>query len=571
MDTVSALTVDVTSAATGDADVVYGVNVGNLASADGTVLERAIRIGSGWDEALDVNGTLISLAELQALDGSIDLTSEITGTLPVANGGTGATTLNNLITLGTHTTGNYLATLADAGNSFFTVSGSGSESAAVTLDIADDSLNFAQLSDSLVVDATTTFDLDTNTADLNFDGGTLFIDQGANSIGIGDITPDDLLNVHSASAAAGIAITSLGTDTDAYLGFQVADGTNLFTIGVDDSDSDKFKIATSALGTSDRLVIDSAGDIGVGVSDPDIKLEVFETVAEAQLKLSYDATRYAQFQTDSAGDLVVDAQGGDVFLNDESLFVCTGGSCPSGTPASTGTIIAESRIGIGTSDPVAPLELVNNVQSGVDAYTDFQVLLHDSGTAATSIGLGVETDTLIFNTDAEYDFYIDGAATPEVSIDNATSTFQGDLVIAGKLDVDTIDPVYTIDGIKYATYGHSTIGIKEEVVQTLQLTKRNKRSGYYEHSVAFGDLEEGSDLWLFYQISNFGDAWESLGVALTPSFDGRVFYEKDIENNRLLIKGTNSGRFPCVSLLTAMMELNGQISDLTRAQDGQAM
>jgi len=31
--------------------------------------------------------------------------------LPVSEGGTGATSLNNLITLGTHTTGNYVATI----------------------------------------------------------------------------------------------------------------------------------------------------------------------------------------------------------------------------------------------------------------------------------------------------------------------------------------------------------------------------------------------------------------------------------------------------------------------------
>jgi cell division protein FtsZ len=46
----------------------------------------------------------------------------------------------------------------------------------------------------------------------------------------------------------------------------------------------------------------------------------------------------------------------------------------------------------------------------------------------------------------------------------ATSTFQGDIKITGKLDVGTIDPVYTIGGVKYATYGASTVGITEEVI-----------------------------------------------------------------------------------------------------------
>ena len=54
-------------------------------------------------------------------------------TVAIAQGGTGATTLNNLITLGTHTTGNYAATVANATNGGTTIGNSGSESAAITV------------------------------------------------------------------------------------------------------------------------------------------------------------------------------------------------------------------------------------------------------------------------------------------------------------------------------------------------------------------------------------------------------------------------------------------------------
>lgn len=87
---------------------------------------------------------------------AVDLaTAEIAGTLAVANGGTGATSLANLITLATDTTGNYVATVADAGNSYFTVSGSGSENGSVTLDLINDSINFDKLADSLALDSAT--------------------------------------------------------------------------------------------------------------------------------------------------------------------------------------------------------------------------------------------------------------------------------------------------------------------------------------------------------------------------------------------------------------------------------
>ena len=71
--------------------------------------------------------------------------SAATGTLAVGAGGTGATTLNNLITLGTHTTGNYAATVANATNGGTTISNSGSESAAITV-----ALNFNDLTDTAV-------------------------------------------------------------------------------------------------------------------------------------------------------------------------------------------------------------------------------------------------------------------------------------------------------------------------------------------------------------------------------------------------------------------------------------
>ena len=77
--------------------------------------------------------------------------SDTTGTLAVARGGTGATTLNDLITLGTHSTGNYVATVAGTTNEI-EVSGSGSETAGVTIGLPDDVV----ITGNLTVNGTTT-------------------------------------------------------------------------------------------------------------------------------------------------------------------------------------------------------------------------------------------------------------------------------------------------------------------------------------------------------------------------------------------------------------------------------
>ncbi|MDP2587107.1 MAG: hypothetical protein Q8P32_05095, partial [Candidatus Komeilibacteria bacterium] len=89
-------------------------------------------------------------------------------------------------------------------------------------------------------------------------------------VGIGDDNPDQLLEVMSSSAAnTQITVSNTnGGDYDSQIGFELADGTNTFTIGVDDSDSDKFKISTTGLGTNDRLVIDSSGYVGISTSTP---------------------------------------------------------------------------------------------------------------------------------------------------------------------------------------------------------------------------------------------------------------------------------------------------------------
>jgi hypothetical protein len=123
----------------------------------------------------------------------------------------------------------------------------------------------------------------------------------------------------------------------------------------------------------------------------------------------------------------------------------------------------------------------------------------------------------------------------------ATSTFDGDIKINGKLDVGTIDPIYTIDGVKYATYGHSMVGIKEEVVETIRLEEENLETGRFERRISFSELPKGSDLWLFYQATDFGAAMEHLVVSLTAGFEGSVFYTKLPEQNALLISSTEAG------------------------------
>ncbi len=73
--------------------------------------------------------------------------------------------------------------------------------------VGDDTLDWDKFTDTMTLDATTTINMDTNNADLNFDANTFFIDSSASSIGIGTTTPVMNLDIMGgASAGLGVAV-----------------------------------------------------------------------------------------------------------------------------------------------------------------------------------------------------------------------------------------------------------------------------------------------------------------------------------------------------------------------------
>ena len=90
-------------------------------------------------------------------------------------------------------------------------------------------------------------------------------------------------------------LQSDASDGDAELGFSVDAGATLdFSMGVDDGDSDKFKIGTSTIGTNTRLTIDSTGKVGIGTTVPQSILHVHaDSINEGAVTIS---------QSDNSGD-----------------------------------------------------------------------------------------------------------------------------------------------------------------------------------------------------------------------------------------------------------------------------
>ncbi|TAK04252.1 hypothetical protein EPO34_03865 [Patescibacteria group bacterium] len=282
-----------------------------------------------------------------------------------------------------------------------------------------------------------------------------------NNVGIADSTPDNLLDILSGSDAA-LALTSTGTDTDPLIKFELADGTPTFTLGVDDSDSDKFKISTTALGTSDRLVIDSSGFVGIGTSTPDAAFDV---------------------------EAAVDANGANVLFEANDSGVS--GSyfrIADGTEADTHFVpyIMTKGIGTGAADRAG---LIIDAQPGEDGSDDVAVIVdaHLSGAALTSAHL----------------FEVRNDATPLLRV-----AANGNLVSFGSVGIGTGTPGASLDVDPANVVGGGTseqpsiLGSNQVIALADGTTRANQRQFKFLaptlNGVAGGGTETVTDAATFY-------------------------------------------------------------------------
>jgi hypothetical protein len=100
-----------------------------------------------------------------------------------------------------------------------------------------------------------------------------------------------------------------------------------------------------------------------------------------------------------------------------------------------GAIDASGNVGIWTTVPNAKLTIGNNVATGfLDTYGEYQIVLFDGGTAASSYGFGIRGGTMVFNTNGGYSFDRTGSATSMV-IDNNGNVGIGTTAPSARLHV----------------------------------------------------------------------------------------------------------------------------------------
>jgi len=117
-------------------------------------------------------------------------------------------------------------------------------------------------------------------------------------VGIGTTTPENRLHLltQTTDETQQLLIQN-GNSGDAAIKFNISGDT--YSLGIDNSDSDKFKLSFGNLGTNDRLVIDSTGNVGIGTTSPTYKLtvsgaiEAGGVVTYSKATGSLDTTGYA--------------------------------------------------------------------------------------------------------------------------------------------------------------------------------------------------------------------------------------------------------------------------------------
>lgn len=206
-------------------------------------------------------------------------------------------------------------------------------------------------------------------------------------VGIGTTSPSEALDIESNDGTkTSIDINNTGAG-DPLIHFQLG-GTSSFTMGVDDSDNDKFKIGTSALETNTAFSINASKQVSIGHANPSATLDVdgdaifnesgaskdfrIEGLSQANLFFVDGSADFIGIATSSPG-ATLDVRGSAIFNEDgaDSDFRVEGD-----TEANLLFVDASTdRVGIGTASPTYLLHVYNG-----DAATGSEPLIETNNT-----------------------------------------------------------------------------------------------------------------------------------------------------------------------------------------------
>ena len=393
---------------------VSDTTVGALVVNGGIVASKDLLVGD--DIFLDSDSSVIKFGA----DQDITLTHAADTSLTL--GGAGSTT--GLIINNTATDGDPFLAFALSGTAKFTMGvedGEGDKFKIGTTAIATGTILTLTNDDVILSDD---LSMQSDSAVINFGA-----DDDVNLIHSADV---GLILENDGKSTTGFIINNDASDGDPFLSFALS-GTQTFTMGVDDGDSDKFKIGTTAIGTNTRLSIDSSGN----------------TEVTGILTVAND------FVAKTSDGAIVKIQTSDTSVEDGNTIGAIEFSAPDeagGTDAVTtaASIVAEADATFASDNNQT--DLVFKLGSSEAATEKFR-MTHE-GDLSVSNDLSLTTDSSVISMGADSDVTLTHDGTTGVTFAGNPITLDsgGDII----LDADGADVIFKDDGTSIGSFTNSS-------------------------------------------------------------------------------------------------------------------
>ena len=271
------------------------------------------------------------------------------------------------------------------------------------------------------------------TGDFTVDGSTFVVDSTNNNVGIGTSSPSDQLDISGSSPVIRLSDT---TDSS-YSRIEVYSSDLYLTADQGGTDSGNMIFRTN--GTTERMRIDSSGNLQLTSVNQDIEFNATTGTHESRLKWNYAGTLQSWIEREhSDGSMVFGNQGSERMRIDSSGNLLVGKSSLDGT-GSRGIELRSDGLILASKSNAQPMSIdrngtdgdilwlgkngtkvgsIGSVASGANLYMS----------AASGVGLGIGGDNL-------YPVNASGASTNgSLDIGDSTARFK-DLYLSGKIQL----------------------------------------------------------------------------------------------------------------------------------------
>ena len=220
---------------------------------------------------------------------------------------------------------------------------------------------YTEASGKLVLTADPTNGEAGTSMEFNVDGSNAMFINSSRNVGIGLVSPTELLHV------AGNLKLSDGADRS----IKGPANANLIISNSASSSLQGIKFSTDG-GTTTDVFIQDGGNVGIGTSSPNAVLDIQNVNPQIQFTDSVNTSAYSRILGTDAGSLIIDADKGNAGVNSAIIFNIDGGS-------EKMRIDSSGNVGIGTSSPLGKL----NVNGGTGDGSSYDTIFSLTRTSST--------------------------------------------------------------------------------------------------------------------------------------------------------------------------------------------